>query len=320
MIRIKKNLWRSFGMSALMTGALAFAAPALASPANAEHAHMKKMGANEGVTSAGKLSATDAHALWLLHKISKGEIAQAELAQTKAKNDKVKDLAGDLRDDHQKMDENVLKLAQENNVQFAGEAIGTGGSGMEGSSTGMTQDTGSATTPETKPEDQGASTAATGGSSTVEEIPNNGTGGSGTGGSGKMAGAGSMHAGMGQATPLSSADQSLLASGAAQLEKLQGLEGAEFDRTFVRDQVKDHQTALSMLRGVTAQNDDVKGLLKDSISTLEKHEKDSRDALKELRGVGGSGDEGSGMSQPSDQTQTPEQTQTPDQTQPAPTP
>lgn len=318
MIRIKKSLWRSFGMSTVMTGALAFAVPALASPANAEHANMKK-GANEGVTSAGKLSASDAHALWLLHKISKGEIAQAELAQTKAKNDKVKDLAGDLRDDHQKMDEDVLKLAQENNVQFAGEAVGTGGSGMEGTRTGMTPDTGSTATPESKTDDQGASTAApSGGTSTVEEIPNSGTGGSGMSGSSKTAGAGSMHAGMGQAASLSSADRSLITSGAAQLEKLQGLEGAQFDRTFVRDQVKDHQKALSMLRGVTAQNDDVKDLLKDSVSTLEKHEKDARDALKELRGVGGSGDEGSGMTQPSDSSQ-PDQSQ-PDQTQPAPTP
>lgn len=318
MTRFKRNLW----MSTVMGGALALAAvPALASPGQdaqtgartMEHPASMGMSAHQGVSSSGKLQPGDAHALWLLHQINQTEISQAQLALSKTQNDKVKDLAGELRDDHQKLDEDVMKLVKDNNVQFAGEMTGTGGSGELGTEagTGGAGAQGSAGM-STTGDQTGAATGTEstgGGSSTIEEIPNHG----GTGGSGTMTGAGAAHS-AGQAG-LSAADRSLLASGAAQLQHLQGLQGAELDRAFLEAQVKDHQKALSMLRGVSAQNDDVKGLLDEAIPKLEKHEKDSQDALKSLRGVGGSGDEGNGMSDPG-QTQE----QSPDQEAPSSTP
>jgi predicted outer membrane protein len=270
MNRFKRNFW----MSSLMGGAMVLGAgPAFASPNPSGQQHSKpEMGmhssANEVVTSAGKLQASDAHALWLLHKIDQGEIAQAQLAQSRAKSDKVKDLAGDLLDDHKGMDEKVLSLAKDNDVTFAGEAMGTGGAGNEGA---------------TSPQEAAGTESTSGGSSTVEELPN-----SGTGGAGAMGQAGMTH---GQ---LSASDQAMLSKSSAQLQKLQGLQGRAFDRAFLKGQVKDHQKALSALRGITAQNEDVKGLLEDAIPTLEKHEKESREALQAMRGVGGSGDE-SGM-------------------------
>jgi predicted outer membrane protein len=271
---------------------------------------MQGQSASAGITSAGKLQASDAHTLWLLHQIDQQEIAVAQLAESRSQNDKVKDLAKTIRDDHKSLDDDVMSLAKDNDVQFGGEANaqGMGGAG----SAGMGNSAGSepADLPhggpdnlnaqhgqQTEPQYQGmaqsgqqAQAQAQGGSSTVEEIPN----GSGTGGSGMAQGK------MGQMGNLPKHDQQMMRGHQRELQRLSSLQGDQFDRAFVRTQVRSHQRTLAMLSRISAKNDDVKDLLEKAQSKIKDHQKSARELWQSMSAVGGSGSAGQDSSSSDD--------------------
>ncbi|HET7753116.1 MAG TPA: DUF4142 domain-containing protein [Anaeromyxobacteraceae bacterium] len=64
------------------------------------------------------LSATAKETLRKLHASSQLEVGMARIAKDKAQNDKVKDLADKIQDDHSKMDDKVSDLARERNVEL----------------------------------------------------------------------------------------------------------------------------------------------------------------------------------------------------------
>lgn len=327
MSTFKRNFWMSTFLSGAMalTAGPAFGGTVIPSTSQQTDASMPQSGMQpmqkQGITSMGKLQQADAHTLWLLHTINQTEIAEAQLAQAKAQNDKVKSVAGDLLKDHKKLDDDVMTFAKDNNVQFEGTATSEAGTGGAGASTstspsgsaGMQPGTGGAAAAGTSGTQQGKDVSKTGGSSTVEEIPNTGTGGAGSAGAqaqGSTSGAtvsgqagmneGTGGAGMtgtagmgGQAMTLSSADRAMLEKNTRELQHLTGLQGAEFDSAFLHGQVRDHQKAISLLRTASPQNKDLTKLVSDAIPILQKHEKDARDALKSLSsGVGGAGTSG----------------------------
>jgi putative membrane protein len=59
----------------------------------------------------------------------------------------------------------------------------------------------------------------------------------------------------------------------AKLDKLKGLSGNQFDKTYVQMQVKAHETAVSMFEAYAAagENDDLKGWAEDTLPTLKEH-------------------------------------------------
>jgi predicted outer membrane protein len=66
---------------------------------------------------------------------------------------------------------------------------------------------------------------------------------------------------------------------------LQKLTGANFDKTFVGDQVKDHQAAIQELKGAEAslKNDDVKDLVKTALDKMQSHLDEGKKLQASLR-------------------------------------
>lgn len=287
--------------SSLVMGFAAFAHGDMsADKAGHEHAKM--------TLGVGDLQEADAHALMLLHHINHVEIKGGQLAKSTSQNDKVKDYGDMLAKDHQDLDTKVTDLAGKHNVMFPAEMMhsGTGGAGEMGENNKMDEQKSDemnrqdmqgdqAAKDDLKASDQAAE--GTGGAgqagtanTTDQQSPKDQTANAqmndqtATGNQGMASTTGKTTT-PGKTMTLSQKDMNLFKHTHEEGMQLQKLTGAQFDKTFVGDQVKDHQMAIQELKGAEAslKNDDVKDLVKTALDKMQNHLDEGKKLQASLR-------------------------------------
>jgi predicted outer membrane protein len=91
----------------------------------------------------------------------------------------------------------------------------------------------------------------------------------------------------GKTYALSQKDMKLWHTTTQQAMDLQKLNGAQFDKTFVTDQVNDHKMAVQELNGMMAQvqNKDLKDMLKSALDKMQDHLKKGQELQKSMHGA-----------------------------------
>jgi predicted outer membrane protein len=279
--------------SSLTMGFAAFAHGDMGGTAGHEHAKM--------TLGVGDLQEADAHALMLLHHINHVEIKDGQLAKSTSQNDKVKDYGDMLAKDHQDLDTKVTDLASKHNVMFPAAMMhsGMGGAGEMGTMDEQKSD-------EMNRQDMQADQAAKDDLKASDQAAQEGTGGAGQTG---MANTTDQQAPKdqtatapmketapsatgtatttGKTVTLSQKDMNLMKHSHEQAMRLEKLSGSNFDKAFVGDEVKDHQTALQELKGAQAslKNDDVKDLVKTAMDKMQNHLDEGKKLQASLRGA-----------------------------------
>jgi len=119
------KLTHGLALTAMLAGAAAFAqtsssSPSTSSPPPGAMSAHHEMSAH---ASAGAATMSPTGLLSMLHQVNQDEIHLGKLAQTKAKNDKVKDYAKMMVDDHGALDKKVSKFATDNKLTLAATAV-----------------------------------------------------------------------------------------------------------------------------------------------------------------------------------------------------
>lgn len=103
-------------LTASLTVLLGATAAWAAEPATSPTPQTGTMGEMTTGTRAGQLSEADRNALELMHVVNQIEIRDSNLARDKAQDKQVQKFAAKMANDHAKLDERILKTAQEKGV------------------------------------------------------------------------------------------------------------------------------------------------------------------------------------------------------------
>jgi putative membrane protein len=203
------------------------------------------------------------------------EVMLGRMASERASSDEVKQFGQRMVDDHTKANQELMQLASTKGITLP--AMTDMGGSM--TSTGATSGTGT-TMSNTQTSASGSqatgSTGQTSGSQTSGSTDRSGTGmqtsGSTTGMSGQGTGAHGGHM-------MGPKHQKLM-------DRLSGLSGAEFDREYMKQMVKDHEDAVSdfQKQSTRGKDSDIRAFAARTLPTLQEHLRMAREIDSKVRG------------------------------------
>lgn len=260
----------------LGTVAVLAAGPALAQPQPSggqppARAAQQSPGPQSG--SAASQNATRMSAMEFVRKAQMSdrfEIAASRLAQNQAQNDQVKRFAEEMVRDHTRTTQELMELAQQ--VQGGAQMSGTTQPGAASSraGSGTTAPAGTAGGSTAGTSSGGTSSSTTAGTTQATGPTSGQMGGSSAGRSTQTT--------TGQSSGMTTAQGGVQAEGMdaehqQMMQRLQSARGAEFDRTYMQQQVQAHQQAVDMFTSYSQQGDNaqLKQWAGKTLPTLQQH-------------------------------------------------
>jgi len=221
-------------------------------------------------SGAQSLSSSDRRFVMEAAHSGMAEVDLGRLAVERAASDEVKQFAQRMVDDHSRANTELMELASRKGVTLTMDHSSPGSHGSASTTTDTTRE----------------AMAGTGG----------GTGMSGTGTSGTQPSDTQKDTAMAQGTGSHSGhDAKMMQKHKALVTKLSGLSGAEFDRAYMKQMVKDHSDAVSLFQREASRGNDaeLKAWAAKTLPALQDHLRMAREISAK---TGGSGDSASSKS------------------------
>jgi putative membrane protein len=248
---------------------------------NMQNGQDMNKGAQSGTTSAGMLSNDDRRFIMEAAHGGMMEVDLGKVAAQKGMSDEVKQFGQRMVDDHTKANDELMQLASSKGVMINHSMAM--GAGATGSNTQMSSS-------DTRMTDQasGSSAKQTSGSTTTQASGSNTTQ---TSGSNTMSGQGQ------NSSNASGDDAKMMKKHQEMMGKMSALSGAEFDRKYMDQMVKDHEKTVSLFERESTKGSDaeVKAWAAKTLPALREHLRMARDIESRVKG-GAKGDTKSGTS------------------------